>query len=72
MGDLRAPLQGNYGLLVTKAGGELIKLPVLAPDTNRLDREGKFTLQARRLAYRNGHGKADGNTCCPATRVACH
>ena len=45
VGDLRAPLQGNYGLLVTKAGGELIKLPVLAPDTNRLDREGKFTLQ---------------------------
>jgi hypothetical protein len=46
VGDLRTPLQGNYGLLVTKAGGELVKLPVLAPDTNRRDREGKFTLQA--------------------------
>ncbi len=46
VGDLRAALQGSYGLLVTKSGGELIKLPVLAPGTNRLDREGKFTLQA--------------------------
>ncbi|HZM10430.1 MAG TPA: DUF3857 domain-containing protein [Candidatus Limnocylindrales bacterium] len=46
VGDLRTALQGSYGLLVTKSGGELIKLPVLLPDTNRFDREGKFTLQA--------------------------
>jgi len=46
VGGLRSALQGSYGLLVTKSGGELIKLPVLAPDTNRVDREGKFTLQA--------------------------
>ena len=46
VGELRTALQGSYGLLVTKSGGELIKLPVLAPDTNRFDREGKFTLQA--------------------------
>lgn len=46
IGDLRATLQGSYGLLVTSAGGELIQLPVLPPDTNRFDREGKFTLQA--------------------------
>jgi len=45
VGDLRTALQGSYGLLVTKSGGELIKLPVLSPDTNRFDREGKFTLQ---------------------------
>ena len=29
VGDLRSALQGSYGLLVTKSGGELIKLPVL-------------------------------------------
>jgi hypothetical protein len=46
VGSLRPALQGSYGLLVTKSGGELIKLPVLAPDTNRVDREGKFALQA--------------------------
>ena len=46
VGDLRTALQGSYGLLVTKSGGELIKMPVLLPDTNRFDREGKFTLQA--------------------------
>lgn len=45
VGDLRTAMQGSYGLLVTKSGGELIKLPVLAPDSNRIDREGKFTLQ---------------------------
>ena len=46
VGDLRTALQGSYGLLVMKSGGDLIKLPVLAPDSNRVDREGKFTLQA--------------------------
>jgi hypothetical protein len=39
-------LQDNYALLVANAGGELIQLPQLAPESNRLDREGKFTLQA--------------------------
>jgi len=46
IGDLRAALQGSYALLVAKAGGELIRLPILPPDTNRFDREGKFVLQA--------------------------
>ena len=46
IGDVRSALQGNYALLVTKTGGELIQLPVLPPDTNRFNREGKFTLQA--------------------------
>ena len=46
IGDLRSALQGNYALLVTKSGGELIQLPVLSPDRNRFEREGKFTLQA--------------------------
>jgi len=46
VGDLRTALQGSYGLLVTPSGGELIKLPVLPPDSNVLARQGKFTLQA--------------------------
>lgn len=46
IGDLRAALQGSYALLIAKTGGELIQLPILPPDTNRFDREGKFTLQA--------------------------
>jgi hypothetical protein len=45
IGDLRAALQGSYALLVAKTGGELIKLPVLPPETNRFDRDGKFVLQ---------------------------
>ena len=46
VGELRTSLQDNYALLVTSSGGELIHLPLLSPDSNRLDREGKFTLQA--------------------------
>jgi len=46
LGELRSDLQGSYGLLAAASGGELIKLPVEAPDSNRVDREGKFTLQA--------------------------
>jgi transglutaminase-like putative cysteine protease len=45
VGELRSGLQGTYGLLAAPSGGELIKLPVEAPDTNRLDRQGKFSLQ---------------------------
>jgi Domain of Unknown Function with PDB structure (DUF3857)/Transglutaminase-like superfamily len=46
VGDLRTALQGSYGLLVMPSGGELIRLPVLPPDSNLLERQGKFTLQA--------------------------
>jgi hypothetical protein len=46
VGELRSGLQGNYALLVVSSGGELIQLPMLPPDSNRMDRDGKFTLQA--------------------------
>ena len=46
VGDIRTELQGNYALLVLPSGGELIKVPVLLPDSNRIEREGKFALQA--------------------------
>ncbi len=46
VGDLRTALQGSYGLLVTPNGGELIKLPVLPPGSNLVERQGRFTLQA--------------------------
>jgi len=46
IGELRPALQGSYALLVGNSGGELIQLSVSPPDSNRLDREGKFTLQA--------------------------
>jgi len=39
-------LQNNYGLVVTSSGGELVKLPLLPPATNRLMRIGTFTLSA--------------------------
>jgi hypothetical protein len=46
VGRIRSALQGSYALLVTKNGGELVQLPVLQPDTNRYDRDGKFVLTA--------------------------
>ncbi|MBI3670775.1 MAG: DUF3857 domain-containing protein [Acidobacteria bacterium] len=44
LGYLPASLQANYGLLVTEQGGELLRLPLLPPSTNRLMRMGKLTL----------------------------
>jgi len=44
LGDLPPSLQSNYGLLVTDAGGELIKLPLSPPSTNRLLRVATFSL----------------------------
>ena len=45
-GELRGPLQANYGLLVTPDGGELTQLPQLLPSANGTTRTGKFTLDA--------------------------
>ncbi len=46
LGYLPTSLQKNYGLLVTDSGGELLELPLLMPQTNRLTRVGKITLSS--------------------------
>ena len=38
--------QDNFGLLVTESGGELIHLPMSAPEFNRMNRTAKLTLMA--------------------------
>lgn len=43
-GYLPTSLQANHGLLVTEEGGELLELPLLSPNLNRLLRVGKFVL----------------------------
>jgi hypothetical protein len=43
-GSLSGALQGNYGLLVTPDGGELLELPVLAPASNGIARTATLTL----------------------------
>jgi len=45
-GELRGELQANYGLLVTNDGGELLKLPQLAPATNGIIRTARLKLAA--------------------------
>jgi len=44
VGELSADLQGGYGLLNNSSGGELIRLPILDPDTNHRERTAKFEL----------------------------
>lgn len=46
-GQIRGPLQANYGLLVTGTSGELIELPQLPAEMNGVARTGKLTLDAR-------------------------
>jgi hypothetical protein len=43
-GGLSGSLQGNYGLLVTPEGGELVKLPEIAPSANGITRTATLTL----------------------------
>jgi hypothetical protein len=43
-GSLSGSLQGNYGLLVTPEGGELVKLPEIAPAANGITRTATLTL----------------------------
>ena len=44
LGYLPPILQSNDGLLVTDKGGEMVKLPLLPPTTNRLLRQATLTL----------------------------
>jgi hypothetical protein len=44
VGSLRPELQNSYALLVTESGGELIRTPLLDPETNTIDRTGHFVL----------------------------
>lgn len=46
VGSLRAELQDSYALMITDSGGELIKTPLMPPETNVLDRIGHFVLTA--------------------------
>ncbi len=44
IGYLPPYLQANYGLLIGDQGGELVKLPLIAPALNRVLRNAKLTL----------------------------
>ncbi|MGO9271066.1 MAG: DUF3857 domain-containing transglutaminase family protein [Terriglobia bacterium] len=44
IGYLPTELQANYGLLIGDQGGELVKLPLIAPSLNRVLRSAKLTL----------------------------
>lgn len=46
VGSLRAELQNSYALLVTESGGELIRTPLLDPETNTIERTGHFVLSS--------------------------
>jgi len=46
LGYLPPSLQKNQGLLVTDTGGELLELPLLPPQVNRLLRVGKLALSS--------------------------
>jgi hypothetical protein len=46
LGDLHGEHEDNLVLLSTEAGGELIRLPLLDPDSNHRERDAKFILSA--------------------------
>jgi len=47
LGQIRGPLQANYGLLITPDGGELVELPRQAPNMNGIQRTAKLTLDTQ-------------------------
>jgi Domain of Unknown Function with PDB structure (DUF3857)/Transglutaminase-like superfamily len=66
VGSLPAYEQYNYGLLVTANGGELVKLPSLGPESNRVQRTAKLallpdgTLKGSVEEVRSGEAAASG------------
>ncbi len=45
-GQLENNLQGGYGVLVEGSASQIIELPILSPDLNRVQRSGAFALDA--------------------------
>ncbi len=45
-GQLENNLQGSYGVLMEGPASQIIQLPVLSPDLNRVQRSGSFALSA--------------------------
>ncbi len=43
-GQLESNLQGSYGILMEATASQIIQLPVLSPDLNRIERQGHFQL----------------------------
>jgi hypothetical protein len=46
VGRIRGELQGAYGNLIDGANSQVLAMPVLAPDSAGMEREGKFVLAA--------------------------
>lgn len=44
LGYIPPYLQGGYGLLVSENDGEMVRLPLLPPEANRIEREARFRL----------------------------
>jgi hypothetical protein len=62
LGELRGPLQANYGLLVTADGGELIRLPQLSTSVNRTTRTAKLSLDPRGTLKGEVHEERTGDS----------
>ena len=43
-GQLESNLQGSYGVLMEGPASQIIQLPVMSPELNRVDRSGRFEL----------------------------
>jgi uncharacterized protein DUF3857/transglutaminase superfamily protein len=63
-GQLRGPLQANYGLLVTGDGGELLQLPTLKSAANGTRRTAKLTLAADGTLKGDFHETQVGDQAC--------
>jgi hypothetical protein len=62
LGEIPAHLQGNLALLSLESGGELIRLPLLEPDSNRRERVGIFKLMTDGALIGDVTEKRNGNS----------
>ena len=62
LGEIPARLEDNLALLCLDSGGELIRLPVLEPDSNRRERIGSFKLMTDGALIGDVTEKSNGST----------
>jgi hypothetical protein len=72
LGDLPEDEQGSFALIVAKDDGALVRMPVIPPDANRLERQAEMTLRPDGSMTASISEKSMGQTAVEERRAFRH
>lgn len=72
VGDLPSPEQGSFALVIAGDAGALMKMPILPPESSRVERQADVTLQADGSITASVREQASGQAAAANRRVFHH